>query len=200
MIGVIDYGAGNLHSVLKAFRHIGSPACVVDRPDVIRGIDRLVLPGVGQFQSALESMAGAGLSQEVSGWLAANRPFMGICLGMQLLFEESEESAVPLRGFAGFAGQVRRFRGKKSLHMGWNFLTRRESSPLFQGLDEDSRFYFVHRFYAVPADAGAQIAGCDFQGEFAAVVQLGNIYGVQFHPEKSGEVGLQLLRNWVCSC
>lgn len=196
MIGIIDYGAGNLRSVAKAFEFLGAPARIIQGPHDFNGIDRLVLPGVGAFGAALDNLNSRGIARPVAAWLAADRPFLGICLGLQLLFDESEE-APGQKGFGRFCGCARRFMARKVPQIGWNMIRFAPSVRLFKKINSGSYFFFLHSYYVVPADRSITIASTRYGTEYAAAVQHGNICGVQFHPEKSGDFGLQLLKNWI---
>ncbi len=192
MIAIVDYQAGNLASVRKAFDHLGYESAVTDDPQVIAEADKVVLPGVGNFE-ATTALAGP-LQQAVAGAIDREIPLLGICLGMQWMFESSQE-APQLRGLGLFAGQCDKFPAAvKSPHVGWNQLQLRGDSRLLRGLPEDSFVYFTHSYRAPLVEA--TVAGCAYGGIFSAAVERGQLFGVQFHPEKSGTAGLQLLRNF----
>lgn len=192
MIAIVDYQAGNLASVRKAFDHLGYESAVTDDPQVIAEADKVVLPGVGNFE-ATTALAGP-LQQAVAGAIDREVPLLGICLGMQWMFESSQE-APQLRGLGLFAGQCDKFPAAvKSPHVGWNQLQLRGDSRLLRGLPEDSFVYFTHSYRAPLVEA--TVAGCAYGGIFSAAVEQGQLFGVQFHPEKSGTAGLQLLRNF----
>lgn len=193
-IGVIDYGMGNLGSVSKALAFLGFSAEVVTDPDRIASFDRLVLPGVGAMTYAMQNLRRTGMDQAIRSFLTTGRPFLGICLGMQLLFERSEEGDA--EGMGILPGTVRRFTprpGLKIPHMGWNQIAQ-SSHPLIQ---DGSSFYFVHSYYVSPADKSLTVASSDHGGLFSAAVQSGPILATQFHPEKSGDTGLALLTAWA---
>lgn len=201
-LAVIDTGICNLRSVTKALEWVGAPAVVVRTPRELAATapDGLVLPGVGALRDCVAALNTGGLAESVRDWLAEDRPFLGVCLGMQALFEYSEEGDIP--GLAVFPGQVRRFRLPpefKVPHMGWNnvrFL--RPDSPLCAELHpENEAFYFVHSYHVVPAERSMVLAECDYGGPFVAAVVRGNCFGTQFHPEKSQARGLQIYRNFV---
>lgn len=198
MIGIIDYRAGNLQSVEKALRHLGAACRIVGGPAELAGCDKLLLPGVGAFGAAMENLRRTGLAGPILAWLKNDRPFLGICLGMQLLFETSDEDpAIPGLGF--FAGACRLFPAGKVPQIGWNRVRPRGRSGLLRGLPAEPYFYFLHSYYAVP-EAPAIVTGItDYGLEYPAQVEQGNICGVQYHPEKSGGTGIQLLANWVRS-
>lgn len=192
MIAIVDYQAGNLASVRKAFDHLGYESGVTDDPQVIARADKVVLPGVGNFE-ATTALAGP-LQQAVAEAIDHQIPLLGICLGMQWMFESSQE-APQLRGLGLFAGQCDKFPAAvKSPHVGWNQLQLRGDSRLLRGLPEDSFVYFTHSYRAPLVES--TVAGCAYGGVFSAAVECGQLFGVQFHPEKSGSAGLQLLRNF----
>jgi imidazole glycerol phosphate synthase glutamine amidotransferase subunit len=198
MIGIVDYGAGNLNSILKAFSYLKLPARLVTSPEEISKVEKLVIPGVGSFGAALVELRYRNLYPAVINWLKEDRPFLGICLGCQLLFEKSEE-APEERGFSIFTGSCQKIRAAKVPHMGWNLVKIIRPDPLFSELDPAEYFYFVHS-YAVFELTGHVLALTDYGSPFVAAVKFGRIYGVQFHPEKSGEAGLKLLHNWGTKC
>lgn len=199
MIAIIDYGVGNLASVLNAFDHLGHDAQVCREPGSLAGVDRLVLPGVGSFRAAMESLSSLGWTGALTAYAASGRPLMGICLGMQLLFESGEEHG-PTPGLGLLRGSVVRLDPAppaKVPHIGWNDLTRTRSHPLLRGIKPGIDFYFVHSYHCVPADANNALAYCDFGGEFVAAVVAGNVAGLQFHPEKSQPAGMRILDNFA---
>lgn len=198
-IGIVDYGAGNLHSVAKALAFLGFDSRIVAAPEALAGVDRLILPGVGNFGRAVETLDGRGLSGALKAWIGAGRPFLGICLGLQLLFRESEESP-GTAGLGAFDGRCLRFRSGKVPQMGWNSVSVRRPSPLFEGLTEGAFFYMVHGYFAAPADESVVIGMTDYGVRYASAIGRGRVFGVQFHPEKSGADGLRLLKNWVDRC
>lgn len=194
MIAIIDYGMGNLRSVQKAFEFVDLKAEIVTSPAEMEGAGKIVLPGVGAFSDAMDALTREGWVPAIRRAVEAGKPLLGICLGMQLLFEHSEEGG----SFAGLGllpGRVRRLpEGRKIPHMGWNDITLRPS-PLFAGIAPRPYVYFVHSYYADAAEEHI-IATADYGLPFCAAVQKGNIYATQFHPEKSGDVGLNMLRNF----
>jgi len=203
-VAVIDSGICNLRSVTKALEAVGASPVVVESPaDVDRsGAGGLVLPGVGALRDCVGALRSSGLDATVRQWIAANRPFLGVCLGMQALFEGSEEGDV--RGLGIFAGRVVRFRLAPPLkvpHMGWNtvrFVQR--GTALQAGLaDEGESFYFVHSYHCVPEDAKLVLAECDYGPPFVAAIARGRLFGTQFHPEKSQAKGLRIYRNFAAS-
>lgn len=199
MIIILDYGMGNLRSVSKALEHLGAEVRVSPDAADIGTADKLVLPGVGAFGDAAVELRRRGLFEPVRGFIRAGKPFLGICLGLQLLFASSEESP-GAEGLGVVPGRVRLFHSKtvKIPHMGWNQIAIRRSDRLLEGVPEGSYFYFVHSYYAVPDDASAVLASCRYgEEEFPAIIQRDNIYAAQFHPEKSQKAGLRLLKNFL---
>lgn len=205
-IAVIDYGMGNLHSVAKALEHVApdDEIIVTDNEAIIRAADRVVCPGQGAAADCMEAIHQHQLST-LLGELVLSRPFLGICMGYQVLFDRSEENAgVDCLGLVH--GQVKRFaqplhstEGErlKVPHMGWSRVSQAIDHPLWQAIDDDSRFYFAHSYYCVPADSECVSGYCDYGQRIAVSVAQNNIFACQFHPEKSSENGLQLLRNFV---
>ena len=201
-IAVIDTGICNLRSVTKAVEAAGGQVRIVHRPEELTasGADGLVLPGVGALRDCVASLRSSGLADSVVGWIKEDRPFLGVCLGMQALFERSEEGGVT--GLGAFEGEVVRFRRPpefKIPHMGWNTVRfHQREAPLAAHLAEEGEaFYFVHSYYCVPRDRNLILAECDYGGEFCAAVGRGNVAATQFHPEKSQAKGLQIYRNFV---
>jgi glutamine amidotransferase len=196
-LGVIDYGSGNLRSVCKALEAAGSFPCLVTEPSGLAGLDAIVVPGVGAFAHCAENLRATGLWNPVREWALSGRPYLGICLGYQLLFESSEESP-GVEGLGVLKGRVVRFpdAGLKVPHMGWNTLSK-TSGPLYNGLSDDVSMYFVHSYYPVPADSSLVSSWSDYGISFAAGVSSGALHAVQFHPEKSQSAGLALLRNFL---
>jgi glutamine amidotransferase len=206
MIAIVDYGMGNLRSVHKGFERVGFPAVVTQDPRVIRKASGLVVPGVGAFKKAMENLTELGLVESLREFIASERPFLGICLGLQLLFSESEEFGVQ-SGLGIFAGRVVRFPfsnpgsfpSRDSLkvpHMGWNAVQIRKRVPALEGIENGAYFYFVHSYYPVPEDPHIVSTTTDYGGEFASSVSRGNLFASQFHPEKSQTVGLKILHNF----
>ncbi|SDF35585.1 imidazole glycerol phosphate synthase subunit HisH [Sporolituus thermophilus] len=197
MIAIIDYGMGNLHSAAKAFVRLGAEVTVTDRPEVIAAAAKVVLPGVGAFGDCMRNLHRAGLVDVIRDVIARGVPFLGICVGLQMLFEGSEEDPdVP--GLGVFPGMVRRLTapGLKVPHMGWNSLELKQFSPLFQNLPDPAYVYFVHSYHAAAAEASLVTAVTEYGGTVTAAVGRGNVQAVQFHPEKSGAVGLSILANF----
>jgi glutamine amidotransferase len=200
MLAVIDYGAGNLRSVLHALNHLGvSNLRLVHAPDELRGADKVILPGVGAFGAGMQQLHAQGLVQPLRDALRAGVPYLGICLGMQFLFETSDEMG-DHEGLGVLPGRVTRFPERDNLkvpHMGWNQLTPTRSSPLLKGIEQDSYAYFVHSYYCVPANREDTLINVCYGDDFCAGVQRDNVYGVQFHPEKSQKTGLRILSNFM---
>ncbi len=205
MIAVIDYGAGNLGSVYKALRAVSAEAEVTHDPSVIARADGLVLPGVGAFTHCMAGLASAECTDATLDFIRSGKPFLGICVGLQMLFEASDEMGVS-PGLGVLKGRVVRFAFEgenaslKIPHIGWNSIAFREDAPLFAGLQQGDRVYFVHSFYPAPDDPSVVTATSDYGYPFCAAVQSGNIHATQFHPEKSGAVGLRILRNFAGLC
>ncbi|RAP74832.1 imidazole glycerol phosphate synthase subunit HisH [Paenibacillus montanisoli] len=196
MIAIIDYGMGNLHSVSKAVERLGYEAVITADAKEIMDADGAILPGVGAFGDAMQNLRNTGLEEVTRFYAASGKPLLGICLGMQLLFSESEEYGQH-QGLGLLPGKVIRFQGNfKVPHMGWNKLAFKQESPLFVGLEE-GHVYFVHSFHAKPERTEDLLAVTDYNGPVTAIVGRGNVYGMQFHPEKSGELGMSLLRNFL---
>jgi glutamine amidotransferase len=196
VIAVLDYGIGNLGSVLKAFRHVGAEAALVETPQAARDADALVVPGDGAFGAAMDEIERRGFGDLLRGAAADGRPVLGICIGMQILFEESTEHGRHA-GLGLLPGRVTRIEtGLPVPHMGWNRLRQTRPHPLFADVADGAHVYFVHS-YECQADPSVLLATTDYGGEVAAVVGRGSVLGVQFHPEKSQSVGLALIRNYV---
>ncbi len=202
-LALLNYGMGNLRSVAKAFEVSGAEVRIVEKAQDADGADGLVLPGVGALPDCVEALQATGLGEVVRRWIGEDRPFFGICLGMQALFDESEEG--DCLGLGVFPGAVRRFRlpvENKVPHMGWNPVSfSQPQSPLVAGLRADGEpFYFVHSYHCVPADRELVFGECDYAGSFVAAVGRGRCIATQFHPEKSQAAGLRLYRNFVELC
>lgn len=200
MIAVLDYGIGNLRSAEKALQHVGADARLTDDPDVVTSADGVVLPGVGSFGACMTALRGSGLEPAAGDAIEAGRPFLGICVGMQMLYEASDESPdVP--GLAVLRGRVERLpQGVKHPQMQWNQLHRRTPSAMFEGLEDPLWVYFVHSYAPVPSSDDRRqkvIATCDYGGAVVAAVERENVWATQFHPEKSGRAGLAILANFV---
>ncbi len=197
MLTILDYGAGNLRNVVMAFRRLGVAAEVTAEARAIRRATALVLPGVGAFGDGINALRALGLEESLVAALRDGVPFLGICLGLQLLFEVSEEMGEH-RGLGLLAGRVRRFPpGLRVPHMGWNQIQQKRAIPLWQGIPDGSYAYFVHSFYVAPEDASVVAATTEYGITFVSAVAQGNLYAIQFHPEKSQDVGERLLRNFA---
>ena len=196
-IAIIDYGMGNLHSAAKALEKVGAQVAVTRDPERVRQADKVVLPGVGAFGDCMKNLNERELAPVIHEVIAAGKPFLGICVGLQMLFEGSEEDP-GVAGLGIFKGLVRKIvaPGLKVPHMGWNSLALQAASPLFQGLPPAAYVYFVHSFHAVPTDESCITAVTDYGGQVTAAVGRGLIQAVQFHPEKSSAVGLKILANF----
>lgn len=201
MIAIIDYGVGNLFSVEKAFTFLGADAKITNLPEEISAADRLVLPGVGAFGDCMKNLTRSGLIPAIRESLSHQKPLLGICVGLQILFDGSEESP-GVAGLGLLKGTVRKIRadGLKVPHMGWNSLkiiSPRQKTDLFQGLSDAPYVYFVHSYHAVPDDPHIITSVTEYGETLTASVAQGPIQATQFHPEKSGDVGLQLLKNFI---
>ena len=199
MIAVIDYDAGNLRSVEKALAALGEQPEVTRDPQVIRTADKVILPGVGAFGDAMENLRRFGLVEPIRQVVEKGTPFLGICLGMQLLFESSEESP-GVEGLSLLPGKILRIppqEGLKIPHMGWNSLQVRPGARLFRGLPEEPYFYFVHSYYLKAGEEAIVAATTQYGVEIHASVERGNLFGCQFHPEKSSAVGRTILKNFA---
>jgi glutamine amidotransferase len=197
MIAIVDYGVGNLRSVQRAFEHVGAEVVVTAHRETIESASAVVLPGVGAFGKAMSNLKRAGLTDVIRQVIAQGRPFLGICLGLQLLFEESEEMGQHT-GLGVFGGQVKRFEvGLKVPQIGWNRIHIQRASPLLEGVAGGSYAYFVHSYYVAPTDPEIVLATTDYEMDYASIVGQDNVFGIQFHPEKSQAVGLRILRNFT---
>lgn len=196
MIGVVDYGLGNLPSVTKALERVGAEVVLLDRPDAFsEDLLGIVLPGVGHFGAGARNLREAGFDAALKEWVGAGRPLLGICVGLQLLFERSDEDPDE-RGLGIVQGRVRRLEGPKIPHMGWNDLDVREGSRVLSAIAPGEKVYFVHSFYVDP-DPEHVAATTTYGSVFCAAIESGPVVGVQFHPEKSAEVGSKMLARWV---
>jgi len=202
MIAVVDVCSGNLRSVEKALAHAGGDPIVTRDPAVIRRADRVVVPGQGAFGEFARGLAERGLEAPLREAIGSGKPFLGICLGLQVLFDESEEQG-PVAGLGLIPGKVVRFRptdrALKVPHMGWNQVLPRRDDPLLAGIPAGGYFYFVHSYHVVPADPSVTVLDCDYGGRFCAAIRKDNLFACQFHPEKSQALGLRLLENFVRS-
>jgi glutamine amidotransferase len=199
MIQIIDYGMGNLRSVQKAFEKLGFPAEICADPGKIEAADRVVLPGVGAFRDAIQELKRLDFVGPIKAFVESGRPFLGVCLGQQLLFDVSYEDG-EYEGLGIVPGEVVRFvsqPGLKIPHMGWNSLQIQGEQPLFADVPTDPQVYFVHSYHVVPKDPSVIAATSDHGGPFVASIRRGNLYATQFHPEKSQRIGLKLLENFA---
>jgi len=197
VIAIVDYGRGNLGSVEKAFRRVGSPAVITQDPRIVDDAQAVVLPGDGAFHDAMSNLERLGLLPALRRALDGRRPFLGICLGYQLLFTESEEFG-QTKGLDVVTGVVRRFpRGLKVPHMGWNQVAHAGDLRLLDGIPGGAHFYFVHSYYPEVTDRSVAVATCDYGLTFAAAIGRGNVFGTQFHPEKSQRWGVRMLENFA---
>lgn len=201
MIGVIDYGAGNLGSVMNALARLGAPARFIEGPERFPAYEKIIFPGDGHFATAMASLERSGYAQAIQEWIAADKPFLGICIGLQLLFDSSEEAppidGKPVRGLGVIPGTVRRFPGRKVPQIGWNSTDARADSSLFKDLPAGSFFYYIHSYYADPLDNAVTAATADYYLRYCASIERGALAAAQFHPEKSGTLGLKLLENFL---
>ena len=206
MIVIIDYGMGNLRSVEKGFLKAGVDVMVTNSPEIVKKADGVVLPGVGAFKDCMRELTNLALVDAVAATIKAGKPYLGICLGLQVLFSESEEFG-KCRGLDIFRGRVVKFdfgrqnyklqeQSLKIPHMGWNEIKIQKNNPLFKEIADNSYFYFVHSYYVVPEDTSIVSTTTDYGIEFTSSVRKDNIFAVQFHPEKSQAAGLQILRNF----
>lgn len=197
MIAIVDYGMGNLRSVEKAFLKVGADARIVSDPRSVDDASGVVLPGVGAFRDCVRNLSDANLTGAIIRAIGKGKPFLGICLGLQVLFSESEEFGV-CKGLDVFKGKVVRFPegALKVPHMGWNNARIKKLPPIFNGIPDESYFYFVHSFYVMPDNADIIATTTDYGGEFTSMVWKDNIFATQFHPEKSQELGLRILKGF----
>jgi glutamine amidotransferase len=199
MIALVDYGMGNLRSVEKALARVGADVRIISDAKSVLTADAVVLPGVGAFGDCMANLEKAGLTGAIRDFIATKRPFLGICLGFQALFESSEEAA-GVRGLAVFPGTVPRFAANdlKVPHMGWNGLRiERRDCPILQGISDGSYVYFVHSYYCQPKERSLVCGTTEYGIDFCSMLWMDNVYATQFHPEKSQGVGLKMLKNFV---
>jgi imidazole glycerol-phosphate synthase subunit HisH len=204
MIAIVDYGMGNLRSVQKALEQVGSSATIVRTPEELARADKVILPGVGAFGDAMTNLRELGLADPLISAARSGRPFLGICLGLQLLFDVSYEEG-EYTGLGVVPGRVLRFSfsgqsegaSLKVPHMGWNAVSWAAPCPLLKGLASPQHFYFVHSYYVSPTDPSVTCGVCDYGGPFTAMIWRGNLFATQFHPEKSQKIGLAILRNFA---
>jgi glutamine amidotransferase len=204
MIAIVDYGAGNLGSIEKALRYIGAEAILTHDPAEAAAADGLVLPGVGAFGHCMSGLESADMRGAVLDFVGSGRPFLGICVGLQMLFTESVEMG-SRQGLGVIPGRVIRFGDTvgadlKIPQIGWNSVRYRPGAALFAGIPQETRFYFVHSYYPAPESETVVSATADYGGDFCCAVEVGNVHATQFHPEKSGSAGLAVLRNFAALC
>jgi len=200
MIAILDYGAGNLRSVAKALEAVGAAPIITDDAAVVARADGLVVPGQGSAVDSMRRLERMGMVEPLRRYVASGRPFLGVCLGEQIIFERSEEGGgVDCLGV--MRGTVRRLpAGQKVPHMGWNSVRFRTSHPLLDGIPSESYFYFVHSLCVDPVDPGVVVGETDYGVTFASIVAQANVFAVQFHPEKSSDLGLRIYRNFASLC
>lgn len=198
LIGVIDSGVANLGSVANALNHLNAPMCIAHTPDDLRAVQKIILPGVGAFSAGMEKLREGGFIEPLREYAAKGMPILGICLGMQLLYERSYEMGT-YDGLGLLPGEIVRFpvEGPKVPHIGWNQLEHDGSSVLLQGVPNGGYAYFVHSYYAQTPESATIVAHTHYGIDFPAVVGRGNVFGAQFHPEKSQHTGLTLLKNFI---
>ncbi|MFQ5956522.1 MAG: imidazole glycerol phosphate synthase subunit HisH [Candidatus Brocadiales bacterium] len=198
MIAIIDYGMGNLRSVQKAVEKVGFDSVLVDRPEGLEGVEKIVLPGVGAFRDAMQGLKERDLIEPILRHIREKRPYLGICLGLQILFTESAEDG-PCKGLGVIPGKVVRFQGDhlKIPHIGWNQVSFKRDLPVARDIPQGSYMYFVHSYYVCPDDPNVVAAVTEYGKEFTSLVWKDNIVATQFHPEKSQASGLTLLKNFV---
>jgi imidazole glycerol-phosphate synthase subunit HisH len=199
MIAIVDYQMGNLRSVQKAFERVGHAAAITADPKVLEQADHVVLPGVGAFADAIAEIRRRELIDPIRTAIASGKPFLGICLGLQMLFDVGYEDGVH-EGLGVIPGEVRRFdvpAEYKVPHMGWNHVIQRRPAPIFNGIADNAHFYFVHSYYVVPQDESVIAGEASYPEPFCAAIWRDNLFATQFHPEKSQGVGLQMLKNFA---
>lgn len=199
MVAIIDYGAGNLQSVKKALDYLGYECEITQDKDKIENASHIILPGVGSFGDAMNSIRERNLEQTIKKCASGEKPFLGICLGLQLLFEESDESP-DVKGLGIFKGKIKTIpkdMGLKVPHIGWNSVCVKQNGGIFEDIDDNSYFYFVHSYYLKDAEDDVVAGVTDYGVSIECAVQKGIVCATQFHPEKSGEIGLKLLKNFM---
>lgn len=197
MITVVDYGVGNLHSVAKAFEKVGAKTRVTSDWKDVEGSDGVVLPGVGAFKDSMDAMHRSDLAKAIKGYIASGKPFLGVCVGLQMLFAESEEFGIS-KGLGIFPGRVVKFEaGQKVPHMGWNQVRiKKDGNPLLKGVKDGEYLYFLHSYYVVPEKDSIVAAKTSYGVDFTCMVWEKNVFGTQFHPEKSQTAGLKIYENF----
>ncbi len=200
MIQIIDYGRGNLNNVKKAFNHFGYQAEIIDKPNSIKDASGLVLPGVGAFGDSMTCLNDQGFTDVIKSFVQSGKPLLGICLGLQLLFESSDEFGSQ-KGLGILKGHVTRFKtDEKVPHIGWNQIEIKKSTHLLDGILSGSYFYFVHSYYAIPEEESIISTTTDYGLSFTSAIEYKNIFATQFHPEKSQRIGLQIIKNFGEIC
>lgn len=202
MIAIVHYGLGNVHAFENIYKRLGIPTVLATTPEHLTQADRIILPGVGAFDWAMERLNGSGMRETLDHFvLSEGRPALGVCVGMQMMARRSDEGVA--EGLGWIDGEVRKFDVSEFVarthlpHMGWNDVRARQANGLFRGLGTDARFYFLHSYYLAPGSQADVLADTDYNGLFASGVGTGNIFGVQFHPEKSHQWGISLLKNFA---
>ncbi|MBN1561321.1 imidazole glycerol phosphate synthase subunit HisH [candidate division KSB1 bacterium] len=197
MIYIIDYNAGNLRSVQKAVENCGAAARITSAPDDLKKADKVIFPGVGAFGHAMEAVEEFGFVEAICRFIDSGKPFLGICLGMQLMLEASEESP-GVTGLSLFKGAVRRFaKNIKVPHLGWNQVRHVGTCPLWENIPDSSYFYFAHSYFIDPENRHVVVGETDYFGAVPVAIHFDNVFGLQFHPEKSQQLGLRILKNFV---
>lgn len=201
MIGVINYGAGNLGSVMNALKRLGAEARFAVGPEELSlstsPFEKIIFPGDGHFATAMASLEQSGCAQALREWIGADKPFLGICIGLQLLFESSEEAGNEVKGLSVISGKVRRFPCRKVPQIGWNQTFAKPQAKIFRDLSDNAFHYYIHSYYCDPVDKVIVAAETEYHLRYCSAVERGALAAVQFHPEKSGEAGLALLKNWL---
>lgn len=197
MIAIVDYGIGNLHSVSKALQRLGKAVEITQSKEVLRQAEAIILPGVGSFGEAMDNMEKSGLLEALREAHTEGKPILGICLGLQLFFERSQESPRK-KGLAFLAGEVRKLPPTAKVpHIGWNRVYLKKTTPLTEGIPQGRFFYFANSFYAIPEEETDVVGICNYNVVIPAIVNADHLWGVQFHPEKSAQWGMKFLENWV---
>ena len=200
MIAIVDYGAGNLTSVANALAYLKIEAVVTAEPKTLQKADKIYLPGVGRFAATMQALDSLGLTEPLKAEIARGKPYLGVCLGLQILFEQSREDP-DTPGLGILKGGVRRFAGKLKIpQIGWNSVSFKNKNALFDGIPDASYFYFVHSYYVAPKEKDIVLCTTTYGTTFCSGAAKGNIFAVQFHPERSGKSGLQLIRNFAEKC
>lgn len=196
MITIIDYGMGNLRSIENAVRHLGARVQITEKPNEIEKAEKLIFPGVGSFGKAVENLKDRKIISVIKNSIQKRIPFLGICLGLQLLFEGSEEASRS-EGLRLFKGKILKFKEVKIPQIGWNQIKFQKKSKILKGIRDNSFVYFMHSFYPEPLDKSIVVAKTNYGEDFCSAIESQNIFGVQFHPEKSGKAGLKIFKNFI---